>query len=186
MRFCTTNLERKPCTMKNLEIRSCYSPVITASCDPKRMKGQMEDDIRQEIDRLTALDHETLKKEYRSRFGGTATFGDVFMRRRLAQQLQEDRFGGLTPTEIEMLSRVVRKDARANPRASRKANPTVRGVTYTRMYKGRLVCVKVAGYNQFEYEGQLYPALTACVKVITGMHYSGRKFFKLGGAPCNN
>ena len=48
-----------------------------------------------------------------------------------------------------------------------------------------LVSVKVAGYNQFEYEGQLYPSLTACVKVITGMHYSGRKFFKLGGAPCN-
>ncbi len=45
--------------------------------------------------------------------------------------------------------------------------------------------MKVAGYNQFEYEGQLYPSLTACVKVITGMHYSGRKFFKLGGAPCN-
>lgn len=171
--------------MKNNQMSRCYSPPITASCDPKRMKGIMEDDVRQEIDRLAALDHETLKKEYLSRFGGTTSFGDVFMRRRLAQQLQEDRFGGLTPAEIEMLSRVARKDARATPRASHKANPAVRGVTYTRMYKGRLVSVKVAGYNQFEYGGQLYPSLTACVKVITGTHYSGRKFFRLGGAPCN-
>ena len=91
----------------------------------------------------------------------------------------------LCPAELEMLSRIARKDARANPRASHKANPAVRGVTYTRMYKGRLVSVKVAGYNQFEYEGRLYPSLTACVKEITGMHYSGRKFFRLGGAPCN-
>ena len=149
------------------------------------MKGQMEDDIRQEIDRLATLNREALKNEYLSRFGGTRTFGDVFMRRRLAQQLQEDRLGGLTPTEIELLSRVIRKDARANPHASRKANPAVRGVTYTRMYKGRLVSVKVAGYNQFEYEGRLFPSLTACVKEITGTHYSGRKFFRLGGVPCN-
>ena len=172
--------------MKNMELPRCYSEGVTASCDPNRMKGQqMEDDIRLAINRLAALDHEALKNEYLSRFGGTATFGDVFMRRRLAQQLQEDRFGGLTSTEIEMLSRVVRKDSRANPRASHKANPAVRGVTYTRMYKGKLVCVKVAGYNQFEYEGRLYPSLTACVKEITGTHYSGRKFFRLGGAPCN-
>jgi hypothetical protein len=145
----------------------------------------MEDDIRQEINRLAALNHEALKREYLSRFGGTTTFGDVFMRRRLAQQLQEDRLGGLTPTEIELLARVARKDGRANPRATRKANPAVRGVTYTRMYKGRLVAVKVAGYKQFEYEGRLYPSLTACVREITGTHFSGRKFFRLGGCPCN-
>ena len=66
-----------------------------------------------------------------------------------------------------------------------KANPAVRGVTYTRMYKGRLVAVTAAGHGQFEYEGQLYPSLTACVKAITGTHYSGRKFFRLGGEPCS-
>ena len=171
--------------MKNSEIPRCYSPVITASYRSKSMKGEMEDDIRHEIDRLATLDHEALKMEYLSRFGGTATFGDVFMRRRLAQQIQEDRLGGLTATEIELLARVARKDGRANPRATRKANPAVRGVTYTRMYKGRLVAVTAAGHGQFEYEGQLYPSLTACVKAITGTHYSGRKFFGLGGEPCS-
>jgi len=147
----------------------------------------MEDKIRQEIERLASLNHESLKEEYLARFGGTMSFGDVFMRRRLAQQYQEDLLGGLTPTEIEMLARIVRNDSRATPNhATRKANPAVRGVTYTRMYKGKLVAVRVAGYGQFEYEGKLYPSLTACVKEITGTHFSGRKFFKLGDATCKS
>ena len=58
--------------MKNSEIPRCYSPVITASYRSKSMKGEMEDDIRHEIGRLAALDHEALKMEYLSRFGGTA------------------------------------------------------------------------------------------------------------------
>lgn len=144
----------------------------------------MEEQIRREIERLATLNHDALKEEYLARFGGTVSFGDVFMRRRLAQQYQEDMLGGLTPTEVEMLSRIVRNDSRATPNATRRANPAVRGVTYTRMYKGKLVSVRVAGYGQFEYEGKLYPSLTACVKEITGTHFSGRKFFRLGDAPC--
>ena len=40
------------------------SPVITASYRSESMKGEMVDDIRHEIDRLAALDHEALKMEY--------------------------------------------------------------------------------------------------------------------------
>ena len=150
------------------------------------MNSDLEKEIRQTVDRIAAYDHAQLCEEYLLRFGGAKTFGDVFMRRRLAQQYQEDRLGGFTPSEIEMLSRVFKKDSHGTPKMPRKGNPGVRGVTYTREYKGKLIAVKTAGYGKFEYDGKLYDSLTAIAKFVTGTHLSGRKFFRLEGSSCRN
>ena len=170
--------------MKNNQIPRCYSPILTARCPPKGNDGSMNEKLRIEVARIGTLDHETLLDEYRRRFSPTLSFGDVFMRRRLAQAAQEDALGGLDPHEREMLSRVYRRDPKAMPRIKPNATAPVRGVTYTRVYKGRVVSVTSVGYGKFEYEGNVYDSLTACVKAITGTHFSGRKFFNVGGAPC--
>lgn len=146
----------------------------------------MNDEIRREVERIAGLASEDLRREYLAQAEVQIAFGDVFMRRRLAQKTQEAALGGLTPTEVELLENTARADSRAMPDSAKKKKMVpVRGVTYSRMYKGRLVEVKSVGYGQFEYEGKIYGSLTACVKAITGTHFSGVKFFKEGGMSCS-
>ena len=163
--------------VKKMSISRCYSQPSTASCVPKTMKERMEAEARHEVERICALDYAGLKEEYNARFDGDDSFSEVFMRRRLCQIAQEDALGGLSPNEVAMLERVARNDSRGTPKPAKRALPPVRGTTYSRMYKGRLVEVKAAGYGQYEYGGQLYRSLTAAVEAITGTHFSGRKFF---------
>ena len=166
---------------KNINIPACYSSTITALCPPKGKKREMSEKLRQEIARIAALGFDALKYEYQMRSGSDSSFGAVFMRRRLAQLTQEDELGGLTPDEQTMLDRIAQSDGKCLPKSGRPSAP-VRGTVYSRMYKGRRVEVKSTGYGKFEYDGKQYGSLTACVMAITGTHYSGRKFFGVGGA----
>jgi len=57
------------------------------------------------------------------------------------------------------------------------------GTVITREYKGRMLEVTVLP-NGFEYEGEVYKALSAVAKAITGTHWNGYHFFgmrKRGG-----
>ncbi len=48
----------------------------------------------------------------------------------------------------------------------------------TRPYKGDILQVKVLT-DGFEFEGKVYPSLSAVAKAVTGSHYNGFLFFKL-------
>lgn len=166
---------------KNINIPACYSPAITALCPPKAKKRMMSEEIRNEIARIATLGLEALRYEYRMRSGSDTSFGVVFMRRRLAQLTQEEALGGLNADEQTLLDRIAQGDVKCLPKSHKPSAP-VRGTVYSRMYKGRRVEVKSTGYGKFEYDGKQYGSLTACVMAITGTHYSGRKFFRVGGA----
>ena len=47
-----------------------------------------------------------------------------------------------------------------------------------RYYKGRLILVDVLA-NGFQYNGEIYPSLSAVAKAVTGAHWSGNRFFGL-------
>ncbi|MCP4593915.1 MAG: DUF2924 domain-containing protein [bacterium] len=53
------------------------------------------------------------------------------------------------------------------------------GAIITRVYKGETVGVQVLP-NGFEYEGEIYRSLSAVAKAVTGVHWSGYHFFRLG------
>jgi len=53
------------------------------------------------------------------------------------------------------------------------------GTVITRKYKGAVLQVRVLGQG-FEYEGEVYPSLSAVAKAITGSHCNGFLFFRLG------
>ena len=58
------------------------------------------------------------------------------------------------------------------------------GMTLTRVYKDRELHVTVLP-DGFEFEGERYKSLSAIAKMITGLHWSGHRFFgvqKKGGA----
>ena len=52
------------------------------------------------------------------------------------------------------------------------------GNILTRLYKGRTVRVRILTKG-FEFEGTIYPSLSAVAKVITGSHCNGFHFFRL-------
>ena len=54
------------------------------------------------------------------------------------------------------------------------------GTAITRKYKGRIHQVVVLN-DGFEYQGRRYRSLTAVARAITGSHWNGFGFFRLGG-----
>ena len=55
------------------------------------------------------------------------------------------------------------------------------GTILTKTYKGRAYQVTVKGENEYEYEEEIYPNLTAVAERIVRAHVSGPKFFGLTG-----
>jgi len=53
------------------------------------------------------------------------------------------------------------------------------GAVVTREYKGKTIEVHVLP-NGFEYEGEVYRTLSAVAKAVTGAHWNGYHFFRLG------
>lgn len=141
----------------------------------------------QAVRELSQMTPDELLDEYARVFGvHTMRQGDVFVRRRIAHHIQEIEMGGFTKGELELFGRIASRDPKTKfvtrPRAARpNASDPVRGATYVREYKGKVYEARAAGYGQFDLNGILYPSLTACVKAITGQHYSGKKWFRLKG-----
>lgn len=53
------------------------------------------------------------------------------------------------------------------------------GAIITRRYRGETIEVRVLPHG-FEYEGEIYRTLSAVAKRVTGTHWNGYHFFKLG------
>ena len=53
------------------------------------------------------------------------------------------------------------------------------GTLLTRVYKGQTVQVRILLHG-FEFNGVVYPSLSAVAKAITGSHCNGFLFFRLG------
>ena len=64
--------------------------------------------------------------------------------------------------------------------ASRPADPRIPcpGTVLTRRYKGTTLQVRILERG-FEFDGQVYPSLSAVAKTITGSHCNGLFFFRL-------
>ncbi len=127
---------------------------------------------------------EKLVAEYAERFGKESPFpGPVLARRRISQRIQEELSGGLNAIEAATLDRIAEGDPilKREARLVRRKGLPARGVTYVRKYKGKVYEAKAVGRGWFEMGGKTYPSLTACVKAITGMHDSGRRWFNVSG-----
>ena len=64
----------------------------------------------------------------------------------------------------------------ADPRPSQRL--PMAGTVLTRIYKGRRLEVRVLP-DGFDFEGAVYPSLSALANAITGAHWNGRLFFGL-------
>ena len=99
--------------------------------------------------------------------------GDLSERaRRRAMEIANDADLRLTPPPTMALPAAAKGSLR-NPELPRPGTQLVRD------YRGRRIVVTVRD-DGFEYDGDRYQSLTAVAKVVTGAHWNGRLFFRLG------
>lgn len=159
----------------------------------------MEIDVAKELAALRRLIPKELRARYAQVFGEpTASGNRTWLVRRIAWRLQALAEGGLSERAQARATELARDaDLRVIPprgHAEESAPGPVRtgtvptaagdprlpppGSVLTRAYKGSDVQVKVLAAG-FEYDGQVYPSLSAVARAATGSHLNGFHFFKL-------
>lgn len=145
--------------------------------------------ITKEIRKLQAMSLPDLALKYQDVFGKPPRVKQKgYLQRRIAWQLQADRFGGLSRTAQRRLDEImstielpVDSNKSCTTRASvrpRKGTDPMIGSTLIRTYHGRDYRVQVTEEG-FEYDGILYRSLSAVAKQITGSHWNGLLFFNI-------
>jgi hypothetical protein len=164
----------------------------------------MQVNVGKEIAALSRMSVADLKEKFAEVFGETTSTGNrTWLVRKIAWRIQALAEGDLSERarqRAEELARdadlrVVPPRASATPVevGSRRTGTLAKalddrmpppGTVLTRAYKGGVVQVKVLA-DGFEYQGEVYPSLSAVAKAATGSHCNGYLFFRLntkGGA----
>ncbi|MBP3954771.1 DUF2924 domain-containing protein [Gemmata sp. G18] len=157
----------------------------------------MEINVAKELAALQRLTPTDLRARYAEVFGEPTTTGNrTWLVRRIAWRLQVLAEGDLSArarTRAVQLARdadirlIPPKGSTASagpvhtgtvPRDTSDARLPPPGSVITRAYKGATVHVKVLPTG-FEYDGRVFPSLSAVAKAVTGTHCNGFHFFKL-------
>ncbi len=114
--------------------------------------------IRRIAWRLQSLAEGGLSERARSRAAELANEADLHLRPRA--QADEPRLGS------------------SGTKRTRHVRTFRPGTILTRRYKGQTLQVRVL-LKGFEFQGQVYPSLTAAARAATGSHWNGHHFFGL-------
>ena len=130
---------------------------------------------------LPGLDTAALRAEW-ERLHRRPPPGDLtrdLLLRGIAQRLQEQAFGGLSPAAVRQLetSGAPKRPGRTRRAGAGRLKP---GTVLVRGWRGRTHTVLVLD-GGFEYRGRLYRSLFLIAREITGAHWSGPRFFRLAG-----
>ena len=146
-------------------------------------------DIRVEIERLRSMSLDDLADRYQAEFGRTPKIRhSEYLWKKLAWQLQERRFGGLSQVaqaklelliaEIELPAAEDTRKVTGKLRGPHKPGMPGPGTILTKTYKSQRIHVEVLDMG-FAWNGETYRSLTAVAKAVTGTHWNGRLFFGL-------
>ena len=139
------------------------------------MRGQSTNPaaIEAEIAHLRSLALDALRRHWRVIFGRTppSDLSKDLLGRMIAYCVQERIFGGLDRESLRFLDGLARHGG--SPR--RRLKP---GTVLVRDYQGQRHTVIVA-HDGFEWQGTIYPSLSAIARAITDTAWSGPRFFGL-------
>jgi hypothetical protein len=161
----------------------------------------MKLNIGKEVSAMTRMTVRQLKDRYEEVFGEACRSNHKqWLVKRIAWRLQANEEGDL-PERARRRAMELADDANLRMKAppQKKAAPApperkvtgtlprehddripMPGTVITREYEGRTLQVAVLR-DGFDYEGEVYPSLSAVAKAITGSHTSGFLFFRLNG-----
>jgi len=158
----------------------------------------MSINVAREVAALQRLTITQLRQRYAEVFAETTRVGNrAWLVKRIAWRLQALAEGDLSERALRRAEELANDaDLRLNPPRSQAQAPAPAaesetvvlplpadgrlpspGTVLTRPYKGRVVQVLIRE-DGFEFEGQLYPSLSAAAKAVTGSHCNGFLFFK--------
>ena len=159
----------------------------------------MNPDLAHELAALGQLTVSGLRARYAELFGDETRVGNkVWLIRRIAWRLQALAEGDLSQRARQRAAELahdadvrlspprpaltvpVPAPATPPPRSRREPHPRLPppGTILARSYKGENLQVRVLRHG-LEFEGTVYPSLSAVAKAITGSHCSGYRFFRL-------
>lgn len=145
----------------------------------------MKATVLSQLAALKGASAETLKARWRELFDTEPpAFNRRFLEARLSYRIQELAYGGLGRDTRKRLQAMATQYA-AKDAAERKARPTARPVTGTRLireWQGVEHCVTVRRHD-FEYLGRPYKSLSSVAHEITGTKWNGWIFFGLKSQP---
>lgn len=147
---------------------------------PFMERTKPEPDFEAELNDLRNTPIVALRQRYRALFASDppAPFGPDLLRRSIAQKLQQDAHGGLSPAARKLLNQLV-KAAATNPTGRielpRRIMP---GAVLVRDWKGKSHRVTVRDQG-FSYDGADYASLSEIARLITGTRWNGPRFFGL-------
>jgi hypothetical protein len=155
--------------------------------------------LTHELAMLGQLTVSSLRARYAELFGEETQVGNkVWLIRRIAWRLQALAEGDLSERARQRAAELAHDadvrlspppaalqtsgPAPATPSSTSRRRPHPRlpspGTILTRPYKGETLQVRVL-HHGLEFEGTVYPSLSAVAKAITGSHCSGYRFFRL-------
>jgi hypothetical protein len=153
--------------------------------------------VGKEIATMKAMTVPELRRRYAEAFGETTTSRHKeFLIRRIVWRLQANQEGGLSErarqrakelaadSDVRLTAPRTRASAAgpskvASIELSQDGRLPMPGAIITRRYKGRTVEVRVLPHG-FEHDGEVFRTLTAAARKITGVHWNGYHFFRLG------
>ena len=128
--------------------------------------------------RLTAASADMLRVDWQQAYGREPPLDltrDLLLRG-VAHRWQERAFGGVGPATQWQLERLAPSGRGKRPRTARThLRP---GMTLVRSWHGQTHTVAVRETG-FEFRGRVYRSLTLIAREITGVHWSGPRFFGL-------
>lgn len=140
----------------------------------------MSTDLANQLAALAQANQAQLRREWQRVYRKPAPLlSRDLMIRALAYTLQERVHGGLSRAVQRKLATLA--SALSEKKVGLAATPSLRlkpGVKLVREWGGRTHTVLVQA-DSFVYEGQTYPSLTRIARVITGVAWSGPRFFGL-------
>ncbi|MES2288437.1 MAG: DUF2924 domain-containing protein [Pseudomonadota bacterium] len=131
-----------------------------------------------ELRRIETLGIREAKLEWQNVFGKVAPvgFNTDLIRRAIANHVQERHHGGLSKKAASTLrKRMMAHAANANG-IFRGLKP---GTRLSRVWHGRSYNVTVLEDDAFDYQGRRYTSLSTIAREITGVTWSGPRFFGL-------
>lgn len=135
--------------------------------------------VSSELQQLAAMKPPELRSKWREVYRSVAPdLGPDLLRRGIAYRLQERGQGKLAISTRRELDRLVKQFGNADGEMVASAPPLRPGTRLVRSWHGKMYQVLVLDEG-FEFDGRRYGSLSQIASDITGVHWSGPRFFGL-------
>jgi hypothetical protein len=137
--------------------------------------------LEKDLAALATMSPAQLRERWGAVAGGEApSVPSPLLCRLLAQRLQEKRHGALPLMVVRELERVMSISGVPSPGEARRRDIALTpGTRLIREWNGKTIAVEVTGEGTFLWNDCSYGSLSEIARAVTGVHWSGPRFFGL-------